>query len=114
MAFYSHFVTKYSPKKTYIKKLIFKDTISSFFFDLINYFSNCLLCSGNKKIAHLIVLQLFLALKFKMKSHLSTIFVQGLKNIRPLFFFKSMCIGGKKYTVPIMYSEQKSLKMAAK
>lgn len=25
-----------------------------------------------------------------------------------------MCIGGKKYTIPIMYSEQRSLKMAAK
>jgi ribosomal protein S7 len=73
-----------------------------------------LLTSGNRKLSHLIITKLFLTLKFKVKSHLSTVFLRGLKNVRPLFFFKSMCIGGKKYTIPIMYSEQKSLKMAAK
>jgi ribosomal protein S7 len=85
-----------------------------FFFNLINGLTNNLLRIGKKKTAIRIVQKLFLMLKFKLKKHLNIFLSRALKNIRPLFIFKSMYIGGKKYSIPIMLPEYKSFRLAIK
>jgi|ERR1700733_15320957 ribosomal protein S7 len=84
------------------------------FFNLFNHFSNCLLHNGYKKKTFTLLLNLFLISKFKLKTNLSSVFIKGLHNVKPLFCFKVMYIGGKKYSVPIMQSEQKCLNLAVK
>ena len=69
---------------------------------------------GYKKKSFNLLLNLFLISKFKLKTNLISIFTKGLRNIKPLFYFKVMYIGGKKYNIPIMQAEQKCLKLGVR
>lgn len=111
---HAYWKTQFITKNINLKKKPIDFLNKFIFFSLINHFSNCLLQKGYKKKSLNLLLNLFLISKFKLKTNLISIFIKGLRNIKPLFYFKVMYIGGKKYNIPIMQAEQKCLKLGVR
>ena len=111
---HAYWKTQFITKNINLKKKPIDFLNKFMFFNLINHFSNCLLQKGYKKKSFNLLLNLFLISKFKLKTNLISIFTKGLRNIKPLFYFKVMYIGGKKYNIPIMQAEQKCLKLGVR
>jgi ribosomal protein S7 len=50
--------------------------------------------------------------KFKFKFSLENLIFNALNNTKPSVSFRTMCIGGKKYKIPIFLNEMKGIDWA--
>lgn len=73
-----------------------------------------LVCSGKKKLALRIFVSLITLLKFKYKLKYVDTYLDALEKIRPLIYYKTMFIGGKKYRIPVLMPITKSYKISVR
>jgi ribosomal protein S7 len=53
-------------------------------------------------------------LKFKYKLNYVNVYLDSLEKIRPLIYYKTMFIGGKKYRIPVLMPISKSYKISVR
>jgi len=73
-----------------------------------------LVSSGKKKLALRIFVSLITLLKFKYKLDYINVYLDSLEKIRPLIYYKTMFIGGKKYKIPVLMPITKSYKISVR
>lgn len=70
--------------------------------------------SGKKKLALKTFFSVIILLKFKYKNEFLNKYLLSLEKIRPLLYYKTMFISGKKYKIPVLMPITKSYKVGVR
>jgi ribosomal protein S7 len=99
-----------SKKKVYIVKLITSDMAGSL--SMLSNFVQLTISRGKKKLSFKIFLEFYTLLKFKYKTDFLIKYLEFLEKVRPLVYYKTMYISGKKYRIPVLMPIRKSYLVA--
>lgn len=80
--------------------------------DMLGYLFRGVISKGNKKLAGNIFLDLLFLLKLKYKNEFIKKYLEALEIIRPLIYYRTMFISGKKYKIPVLMPITKSYKIS--
>ena len=104
---------KKRPFRNRKKKIIIKSNFDRHdYLNTIYVFRQLLTARGNGALSLSICHKVFVLLKFKYKDFFIKKFIESLDHIRPVLFYKTMYISGKKYKIPLILQTKKSYVVA--
>lgn len=82
--------------------------------DMLGTLFQNVISRGNQKLAANIVFKVLFLLKLRYKKDFLRKYLQSLERIRPLLYYRTMYISGKKYKIPVLMPISKSYKVSVR